>query len=75
MGGEDRDVVAALHGFGLTMARYQRQARFPAQVEKTLPRAERGRLKELYRMTVPGTALVPESDTHPAVRRHRVVRV
>jgi len=66
--GDDRDVVAALHGFGLTDGQiFNVKLGSPAQVEKTMPRAERGRLKELYDMTVPGTALVPESDTHPAV--------
>jgi hypothetical protein len=65
---DERHVIAALHELGLTDDQiFNVKLGSPAQVEKHLPRAERDRLKELYGRTSPGTALVPESDSHEAV--------
>lgn len=66
--GDDRDIIAGLHGLGLTEAQiFETSLRSPAQVEKTMPRGERDKLKELYVSKSSGTSLVPESDSHPAV--------
>lgn len=65
---EDRDTIAGLHELGLSNEKiFKTELKSPAQIEKVLPKEQRGRLGELCAMVSSGTTLVPEDDPKPAV--------